>query len=364
MNGANNSLSFESGAAKITRPCGFFSLPREIRDEIYKYLLVFDTDAILQGPRAEDSHPLLLNIDLSILRVSRQIHNEAAKIFYSHNVFPIKICVIAHVYRRDTQEPWTARVKVFYKSLWDSFNHSLAFNDHEITRVYVSQLNIKYWNPQSIAQLECEPLPNDYKLEDWIEAKEYPGIGQFCSPSPRYRHFIRRLRIEIQDNRSDEWFSDIYDHLYGIKAAAVNCSNILMAFLPRIRILLADVNGIPHVDIVAKHCSRPSRLFWRHIAAEGTRPPRISASTYAEIIKTAWLLSRGRWTWTLSSPTIYNTTFPGCLHAALSDCDRSHSLNQDNFETEMRELKIEVSGTRFWATQKGRLLLVSDATEV
>lgn len=70
-------------AIPLERPCPFLDkLPVEIRLEIYSYLLTF-------------SHPLKLrqvipgSRDLAILRINRQIHDEALSVLYDLNTIVV-----------------------------------------------------------------------------------------------------------------------------------------------------------------------------------------------------------------------------------------------------------------------------------
>lgn len=72
---------------------GFFSLPSELRDRIYRYVLCIEDSGIVIGRegtmRIEDNTLVRLSarVHLSCLLVSRQIHTEAFHIFYRYNTF-------------------------------------------------------------------------------------------------------------------------------------------------------------------------------------------------------------------------------------------------------------------------------------
>lgn len=84
-----------------TRPLFLRLLPREIRDEIYKLVVLIGRPpppSTLEEYFANDrrqlssgSDPKPISINLSIIRVNKQIHEEAAYIFYSQTVFPVRI---------------------------------------------------------------------------------------------------------------------------------------------------------------------------------------------------------------------------------------------------------------------------------
>jgi len=70
----------------------FLDFPAEIREEVYRHLLTSDS---VRGPHPTIDGGITYCFDLSILRVSRQIHDEARKVFLSANTF-VKI-----------ETPWT-----------------------------------------------------------------------------------------------------------------------------------------------------------------------------------------------------------------------------------------------------------------
>ena len=76
----------------------FFTLPLELRLAIYRLLLLsqsslqpFYHEINRKSWRRRAPSPLFTEIHLSILRVCREVHNEANHIFYSENYFSIPI---------------------------------------------------------------------------------------------------------------------------------------------------------------------------------------------------------------------------------------------------------------------------------
>ncbi|KAK5165254.1 uncharacterized protein LTR77_009352 [Saxophila tyrrhenica] len=78
-------------ALQAEGPTTFLSLPPELRNEIYSYNLLTD-------------HPILLQVykphpgELSLLRVSRQVRDEALPVFYGANVFEANSVVMLRRY--------------------------------------------------------------------------------------------------------------------------------------------------------------------------------------------------------------------------------------------------------------------------
>ncbi|KAF3922566.1 hypothetical protein ABW21_db0208522 [Orbilia brochopaga] len=104
---------FKRRAANPEQKTNFFSLPRELRDDIYDELVLFDlpeTDDFFYWQAGLPSCVFLHGLgrgtercvpprvkycrrNLSIFRVCRQTYLEASERFYSQNVFPIFICI-------------------------------------------------------------------------------------------------------------------------------------------------------------------------------------------------------------------------------------------------------------------------------
>ncbi|EPS42080.1 hypothetical protein H072_3981 [Dactylellina haptotyla CBS 200.50] len=110
---------------------GLLSLPRELRDEIYRYLLVFDSawDRVINdgGDLRHDSHldlwkdpPPTIQYqrhELSILRTCHQVYVEAAPIFYGGNTFPVHIALqLCGRVGMERRAPW---VRVRHSTPWE-----------------------------------------------------------------------------------------------------------------------------------------------------------------------------------------------------------------------------------------------------
>jgi hypothetical protein len=74
-------------------PCYFLeTIPRELRDQIYGHLV---TSTLLQDPRCIDrcvstSEIAKLGLHPSILRVNRQIYEEASRVMYETQTFRVE----------------------------------------------------------------------------------------------------------------------------------------------------------------------------------------------------------------------------------------------------------------------------------
>ncbi|KAF3310296.1 hypothetical protein TWF173_009882 [Orbilia oligospora] len=173
----------------------FLSLPREIRDEIFSYLLICH-----RSPRLNNNHPnairsfdhLPSNLPapykircrhLSLFRVSKQIHMEAAEVFYKRNVWPIRM-VIA---RESAESPdCRFRLHVTYEAPWEEVAYGVG--DGEGTGKFYDLE--RFYNRNGSGELEDK------------EAILYRKPDLY--PAPRYRSFLRKVRVEVIDFRFHE----------------------------------------------------------------------------------------------------------------------------------------------------------------
>ncbi|KAF3118910.1 hypothetical protein TWF569_004629 [Orbilia oligospora] len=200
----------------------FLSLPREIRDEIFSYLLICH-----RSPQLNNNHPnAIRSFDhlpsklpapykmrcrhLSLFRVSKQIHREAAEVFYKRNVWPIRM-VIA---REGAESPdCRFRLHVTYEAPWEEVAYGVG--DGEGTGKFYDLE--RFYDRDGSGELEDK------------EAILYRKPDLY--PAPRYRAFLRKLQVEVIDFRFHELVGE----------AAIKTPHedfILSPFLGKLRALL------------------------------------------------------------------------------------------------------------------------------
>lgn len=96
---------------------GFFSLPREIRDEVYRLLVRGDYIAAGQPPSGQSKSnasctAATTSLKLAVLRVSKSINEEATDIFYSESTFQFNIYK-GSMKGRDTTTLFVSREAVY-----------------------------------------------------------------------------------------------------------------------------------------------------------------------------------------------------------------------------------------------------------
>ncbi|KAF3219253.1 hypothetical protein TWF106_007094 [Orbilia oligospora] len=144
----------ETSMSQIPSPSRFLNLPLEIKNEIYAYVLIcnmipsYETGFRDRRHHEQDTgtsrsvapNPNLTisgnpRTKLALLRVNRQIHDEAALMFYGQNVFPIEVSAMSRRPRaigamRPNQYVYTTS----YTAPWERFGYQFVVDPEESTR--------------------------------------------------------------------------------------------------------------------------------------------------------------------------------------------------------------------------------------
>ncbi|RVD84058.1 uncharacterized protein DFL_005827 [Arthrobotrys flagrans] len=330
-----------------TRPLFLRLLPREIRDEIYKLVVLIGRPpppSTLEEYFANDrrqlssgSDPKPISINLSIIRVNKQIHEEAAYIFYSQTVFPVRI-------------------------LLDRCQHDL------------DECNVKYKAPWEDIH---------YRRYYYTPALQFDRIHlstqqQFCRrdmrfPSLTYRHLIRKVQLNFYDQiyLCDEFGSFPISPRRSIDKGRPDFTKLLLFACYRLENALASPvrEYLPEVEINAFLTSPAD------IQALQYPPDRVSDDVkdsvrreregfFKEMIMTVWPLTNGLWIATLNICPYVQRDFPGLLEETIEEC-AERNRNDDSGWRRGRfggpEIEIYPAprfGKIYWMVVKGRLQLV------
>ncbi|KAK6518693.1 hypothetical protein TWF506_005831 [Arthrobotrys conoides] len=261
----------------------FLRLPRELRDEIYKSILTAPPTTLLTLNLS-----CLPPLNLSILRVNKQIHQEASEIFYTTTVFPIRISRndvasisnhIIHYIAQDTP--------------WDNFCYRYRGKYGELL-----SLN----SPENLVVTENKHIhPNN----------THPPIP--------YGARFRKFRIELIDHRK---LSEIpNDNSHGSASM-----KLLSLAVDRLSALLSpptrQTSLSLEIHIFAKVLER--------IGEEMVSPPDspihkdtakyYRKTIYRDMIDTIWPLTQGPWKYTIHVPESLKKEFPWLLEETLEVC--------------------------------------------
>ncbi|EPS42162.1 hypothetical protein H072_3986 [Dactylellina haptotyla CBS 200.50] len=329
---------------------GFLSLPREIRDKIYSYTVLFN-DPLFTQEAIEDicrrQSPTVHTfsnfpvVDLSVLRVNKQIHEEASLVFYTQNVFSVKVVTEAY---KSYNEP-----KQCFRARWTTPWEDIAYE-------FTEEGGLGHF------------CPGDYggKLGNEIIQDE---VKTYIYPSLRYRHLLRKIRIEVidtcfiqnfgQQNQSPRR-SICVAKRQGLKGllrgtglrkptTSSNKLPLRSIFMPlacRLRCLLAACNGKVKVDI--KVSSNMVENF-----------DDLSARMYKDLVELASPFTQGYQTANIDlqipfeEEYEFDPKYEGLKEKVLKNCNRDRRIETDGQRFE----DIDVELMLHWRLLKGRLVI-------
>ncbi|KAK6515845.1 hypothetical protein TWF281_004436 [Arthrobotrys megalospora] len=311
----------------------FLRLPRELRDEMYKYFATRPPPEIPQALQLYDpSTCSRMSLDLSILRVNKQIHEEASRVFYGQTVFPVRIMV------SDWRSPISNRTQfeVIYDTPWEEMVYSYDENGKSSYRGHT----------------DFDPAAAKCVADEDLDA--------YTMPSPRYRELIRHVRIDILNNRRS--LERRNEQGRTSKAARERVRKILMPFAYRLETVLGDAGKALEVEInvVSETLQEENGDGQNFIfATSGTETTEV-LSLYKQLIETAWPFTTGPWTYKLNLPANIGQRYPGLGAEVLRWCDEHDEMAEEE-KSEFRKLR-----TRYpymWAFKNGRLMVMEEVTE-
>ncbi|KAJ6262605.1 hypothetical protein Dda_3416 [Drechslerella dactyloides] len=303
------------------RPFPLLQLPPEIRDEIYKHLVIFDTNP----PEAESYRSALCDrpsLDLSILRVNKRIHDEASRILYSKNIFPIRF-EIRGTGTYQGNGVFRDSFRAEYSTFWETLTYQRP-------RSYNST-GTNFYNGD---------LPHDGMQLTKVTEDRMPT---FLFPAHRYRNLVRRLRMFVHVGRFS--FVELSPGLLD-EAFRRPLRSILMPFMQRLHSVLGERNNHAHLEILL--CPRSS---W----SRNSRPSVMSPEFWYELVCCAWPLTRGPWKYTLRMARDFFDSFEAVKKDALEQCDQDPPFTKKelaSFET------VKLREDAFWAITNGKLVVV------
>ncbi|KAF3910639.1 hypothetical protein ABW21_db0205089 [Orbilia brochopaga] len=292
-------IEMDNTAASSNSPSPFLRLPRELRDEIYKQLLVFITP---QPTRVPTLTPNIADyeykrsesaVDLTILRVSKQIHDEAAAVYYGCNTFPLCMVIMSRKQPR------------CYEEYLSSNSGHVPMSD---------SFNVRFDALWERLQYHCrEDTLGIHKVADF----DSPKPNHELKPAARYRALVRRVHIDIIDIRADTFHREVHPLN---KAGRKKLRKVLLPLIYRLRTSFGDAGSKLNMAIKLT----PSQCGWLlHSKAE--RSPNVDSSSvdldfYRQMIETIWPLTTGPWRWHLDIPDELLTRFPGVAERVLDVC--------------------------------------------
>ncbi|KAK6344358.1 hypothetical protein TWF696_007997 [Orbilia brochopaga] len=367
----------------------FMALPREIRDEIYRYLLVpidaasmdeaeDDTEILsplrdaIYRPRVHRVFPEYqpVRADLAIFRVCKQVHDEAAKVFYGQRTFVIRVATMMKEYNvTDHLEDLQGAFKVFYTAPWERLQYTC---DYHVPSEATDEPPVG--RPKLVAEKR--------DLNCWSQ-KSYLSDAKYVGPAPRYRHLLRRVRVELEDYRHVEFLNpdDANEENATMQAPryAQVSNRMLVPVATRLQTLLSASGSDLKIDVVAK-----SAFFGREIVLRdgsrvrlddngemslhrfGRRLPmstslkseveQILQNFCKEVLCTVWPLTGGPWKFSVTSEDVFAAFLAGKRDELFHELERETRLEDERYW----QLGLGVEDA--WIVKNGRLLVMDKTT--
>ncbi|EWC44286.1 hypothetical protein DRE_01112 [Drechslerella stenobrocha 248] len=338
-------------------PFPLLALPRELRNEVYRHLLTMPIPTFLPQPYKVDLVPKRINT--SILRVNKQIHDEATEVLYGSNTFAVYLS--ANLSRiQDTGIDQSSSVSTYCTTPWESVHPSIEYyfpghRPRDLPNQLLEEAGVQ--GPRI--------LPGRMAGSRCIIARpgRHENIGDRIIPAARYRHLIRRVRIHVKDVQADMFFllNDPAFHMGWHKITSMT----LIPMARRLRDIFIDAGDKLMVDIVVSyHCLAVKgdiqlddwgQIKWSNGSGHpGGMAQKALPIFYEHILRLVAPLTRGPWRHTL--------TLWGGLDAGISEeareIARQNASGPPLFTRAEEEqlLKLEPDAKRYlWEVVKGRM---------
>ncbi|KAK6535308.1 hypothetical protein TWF694_001772 [Orbilia ellipsospora] len=323
---------------KPNRPT-FLTLPLEIRNHIYEYLLIFNISPL---PPPPDHLSYWIDIpkpalDLSILRVNKQIYDEASRVLYSHNVFPVRIKTMGGSFRdRDDNLVF---YDVTYQTLWETIQYRNALPWDKPPRYYHDTQHGSF------------PF---YRL---------PASDISLPPFKQYRHLLRRFHIAIIDlsvyAASECFQSDTVPE--DPKYRKLSKSMLMPFVTTRLKELLHDCQGNANVKVeVYPEFLHPSPRRHGPIPYDEFTPDVVSSIHPVVFKDLAYLvhpLTIPKWKWNVKVRHPAGERFEEYMKDAWEECDGDEGWSEGEMGS-FGEMELDVGYT--WAIEEGRLVAIGE----
>ncbi|KAF3226314.1 hypothetical protein TWF106_000809 [Orbilia oligospora] len=318
-------------------------VPREIRNEIYKYLLYFPLPP-LPGPvpavewnetRRLERRPSQFedpNRNIDILRVNKQIHGEAAEFLYSVNVFLVQITT--SVAQEDINSHGLSRgdPTVLYDSPWETLGYfhgdKPSRSGYETTyRKFGNFVPYSYWTFQN-CPLRLKTYSYAPRDVCWCTkcVENITDQSLFPIPALRYRHLIRRIRIDVFEMGMAMQQKRQYNQEIARK--------LLLPFRYRLEEALKPVAESVAVEIAVAS-----------LDSEGSEEFRIETpGAYTELIETLWPLTAGPWKHTITLPVSIQQRYGHLTDSILESCNREVVITKGE---ERHFLNVDIDHSRY-----------------
>ncbi|KAK6515957.1 hypothetical protein TWF281_004548 [Arthrobotrys megalospora] len=311
----------------------FLSLPFEIRNEIYTHLLTgidfshppdrFTDDYVFKRP--EHSR-------VSIFLVNRQIHDEATRVFYSGNTFPIQISIGGYIHSFLPEFTF----KMDYTTPWECFGYEFEIIDYR---------GLKRKHFKRPFYISCDQ--GDTKLST-SDLQNLQGPGLIINPSPTYRHLIRNIRLTIRDHRLPPHEDSQVPAEFDAETVAAT-QTLLLPFLWRLRQILTEKATV-EIEL--------DRVEYGHFSKRNRNEQRIRERQLGrkKALELAYFLTLGPWKSNLKLLSNAHR-LEMFREEVFGKCEKRPELQEDMLQKMMMNLKIEIDHGLIWGMRDGVLTI-------
>ncbi|KAK6513196.1 hypothetical protein TWF506_009359 [Arthrobotrys conoides] len=372
------------------QPPNFLGLPREIRDEVYKYLLLFDNVPRIASrtpralarlmPMVQHDKPVFrkpVSVQNAILAVNKQIHDEAAEIFYGFNTFVVRIKSVNYYGFEDRRHPRFQRFNLIYAAPWESltfdcrakspweepaakWGHGLG-----IIRPEITVFSLEFEDGGDIVYTD---IPWGYSYSETKDASFEENIhsiklinedeGRHLKfPAPRYRHLIRRIELDIDSRYPQLEASNELCYTTGY------LRSMLLPALNRLESCLHD--GGKNVEVDVKVSGLILEEDWEKrvgsfLRAEDSKSAfqikkTLEKKMYTTLCRSLWPLTTMRWKSSRIS-TPLDSEYPGIMEREFEQCRTFNGRTSEEPNFQPYEIPEEIASVgHVWALVSGRL---------
>ncbi|KAK6529212.1 hypothetical protein TWF281_008395 [Arthrobotrys megalospora] len=303
----------------------FLRLPREVRNEIYKYLLCFPLPSLpgpapfkkFDYPRRFERRPSQFEDpgrNIAILRVNKQIHEEAAETLYSSNTFLVQITtapgsdIVSHRLR-------STDLTALYDSPWETLGY---FSQDKLIGRFVPYTYGTFVHcPLRLKSYSYMPRDVCWCSKCVEHIKE---SARFPVPALRYRHLIRRIRVDLFETSMARRGNDGDERI----------KRLLLPFRYRLEEALKPASEEVAVEITAATLNYENG---EEFAIE-------SEEMFSELIKTLWPLTIGPWKSTIKLPNDLQQQYGHLTESVLKKCSDETAISKKE-EQHFRAVDIE-----------------------
>ncbi|KAK6353841.1 hypothetical protein TWF730_008264 [Orbilia blumenaviensis] len=323
----------------------FLSLPREIRDEIYSYLLLFNPPEAFHVYL--DRPVEMPYLAVCLLRVNEQIHDEASEFLYSRNTFPILIRIgsfISHNWRNGDEEGNKTGhgFRTGYSSHWEHFDHQalLPQRFHELIKM----------SAQTTVKMRMQENDGIRHPDE-----EVPPI-----PAPRYCCHIRRLKVDVLDYRTSGYLTGPTIVPPDIRPTL---QTLFQPFTHRLKNIFERAGDSLKIDIdviSVEHMRNTGRLFINKSSdqthyekrrggpATDRRADAYYFPVYGDLVRMVWPFTTGPWRYGIR--THIDGVFGDKTQSIIEDCNQNAVLDGSIMECR----PYFVASGFYWVSTSGK----------